>query len=63
MPASLIILVHLSSWTLTKPPSSAGVLENASKPSVPIRALISGLSTILRHDVRRRVRGREHSHP
>src|SRR3954467_3205114 len=55
MPASLIILVHLSSWTLTKLPSSAGVLENASKPSVPIRALISGLSTILRNSALSRV--------
>ena len=48
MPASLIILLHLSSWTLTKSSSSSGELENASKPSGAIFALVSGLSMILR---------------
>src|SRR6516225_3783788 len=48
MPASLTILPHLPSWTLTKSSNSVGVLENASKPTLPSFDLTSGSSIILR---------------
>src|SRR6266545_675200 len=48
MPASLIILPHLPSWSLTKASSSADELENASKPTLPRLDFTSGLSMILR---------------
>jgi hypothetical protein len=51
MPASLIIFVHFSSWTLRCASSSSGELENASKPRAAIFALISELSMILRSSV------------
>jgi N-acetylmuramoyl-L-alanine amidase len=51
MPASLIIFAFLTSCTLTNSPSSSGVLENASKPTLPICALIFGSSMILRISV------------
>src|SRR5262249_23199771 len=48
MPASLTILPHLPSWTLTKSSSSLGELENASKPTLPRLDFTSLLSMILR---------------
>src|SRR5262249_16046329 len=48
MPASLIILVHFTSWTLTKLSSSSAELEKASKPVAAIWAFTSGSSMILR---------------
>src|SRR5262249_7521682 len=41
MPASLIILPHLPSWTLTKLSSPVGELEHASKPTLPTFDLTS----------------------
>src|SRR5262249_7482481 len=54
IPASLIIRVHLTSWTLTNSPSSSGVLEKASNPTAPRRPLTSGSSMILRSSALRR---------
>jgi len=51
MPASLIIFVHFTNWTSLNFPSSSGEEENASKPSVALFALISGLSMIFRSSV------------
>src|SRR5258708_28052839 len=48
MPASLTILPHLPSWTLTKSSISLGEPENASKPTLPSFDLISGSSMSLR---------------
>ena len=46
IPASLIILVHLASWTLTNSPSSCGELENASKPMIGERVLRPALVAV-----------------
>src|SRR5438876_8996409 len=51
MPASLIILPHLPSCSLTRSASSSGELENASKPALPRVDLTSALSMILRSSV------------
>src|SRR5204863_3963976 len=48
MPACLIILPHLPSWSAAKSSSSLGELENASKPALPRLVFTSGLSMILR---------------
>src|SRR5262245_13164354 len=48
LPASLTILPHLPSWTLTNSSSSLGELENASKPTLPRLDFTSPLSMILR---------------
>jgi hypothetical protein len=70
MLASLTILPHLPSWTLTKSSNSLGELENASKPTLPSFDLTSGSSMILRssllscrHDRRRRTGRRDDPGP
>ena len=55
MPASLIIFADLTSCTLTNSPSSSGVLENASNPTLAICAFTLGSSMILRISLLSRV--------